>query len=109
MNRTAREISTLDPLEAGDHVGWIVRDREEFARLASRHLRQGSAAGDKLFLFGPDGGPEQALVVGDAVTVLDPGKAFLDGGALDPEAMFEHISASSTYWLGSRDSAGCAW
>lgn len=89
MSRTAREISTLDPLQAGDHVGWIVRDREEFARLTSRHLGHGSAEGDKLFLFSPDGGLEQ--MVGDEVTVLDPGQTFLDGGALDPEVMFGHF------------------
>jgi anti-anti-sigma factor len=114
VSRTAREISTLDPLEAGDHVGWIVRDREEFAWLTSRHLRQGSAAGDKLFLFGPDGGLEQASAVDDAVTVLNPGKAFLGGGAVDPEAMLghfreQHILAREQGFRGLRVVADMDW
>lgn len=88
MDRRARELSASDFLDAGDHVGWVVRDRDEFTLLATRYLEQGAELGDKLFLFASPRGPEWTSLAGDGVTVLDPVQAFLDGGELGTELTF---------------------
>jgi anti-anti-sigma regulatory factor len=91
VDRSMRELSASDSLEAGDHVGWIVRDQDEFNWLAGKYLEQGAAAGDKLFLFEPARRRSRVVPIGDGVTVLDPGTAFLNGGGIDAEVMVANL------------------
>jgi anti-anti-sigma factor len=86
--RQARTLSALDALAGGDHVGWIVEQPGDFARLTALCLQQGASAGQKLFFFSPGPGGRPQLPIGDGVSVLDPYVAFLRGGALDASVMY---------------------
>lgn len=70
MTETARTFPVLGP---GEHVCWLVRTADEFARGAGEFLQHGAANGDKTLVIGPQVGMEWRRD-SPAVTFLDPGR-----------------------------------
>ncbi|SHF02014.1 Anti-anti-sigma regulatory factor (antagonist of anti-sigma factor) [Streptoalloteichus hindustanus] len=86
MGTGTRDAVRLDPLQPGDHVGWIVGSAEEYERLSRWCLADGARAGDKLFVLGSRaGGAARATHLPELPehTRLSP----LRSDALDPDAM----------------------
>ena len=83
--RSTRTVPTLDPVEVGDHVCWLVDTDDEFDGSARAFLADSALFGDKVLVVGaagarwPDCGTSPR-------TVLDPG-AERARGAWDPEAV----------------------
>lgn len=78
----------LDDLPPGSHVCWIVDKPAGYLERAARLLVQGESTGQKTVLFGPEPSGDLNMLRPLAATVADPYVAFLDKGALDPEAIF---------------------
>jgi anti-anti-sigma factor len=85
--RLTRELQTPGPLDAGDHVAWVSHRPGEFEWLAAAQLSHGTRVGDKLFLLAPPRPARAPVLVADTVTVLDPVRAFLQGGAFQTETV----------------------
>ena len=69
--RFARNVATLDPVGAGDHVCWLVGPDEDFTRTARAFAADGALFGDKVLVVGA---PESRWVA-DGVAqglLLDP-------------------------------------
>ncbi|WP_033214972.1 MEDS domain-containing protein [Kitasatospora phosalacinea] len=88
--RNSRAVPTLDPVEVGDHVCWLVGPDDDFTTTARAFAADGALFGDKVLLIGaPDtrwslGGAPQGLV-------LDPVAERVGGAAWDPAAMLETV------------------
>ncbi len=83
----AQGDTDLDDLPPGSHVCWIVDKPADYLERAERLLVQGESTGQKTVLFGPELSGDLNALWPLAATVADPYVAFLDKGALDPEAM----------------------
>ncbi|WP_405577330.1 MEDS domain-containing protein [Streptomyces sp. NBC_01190] len=63
--RTVRGLATLDPVEVGDHVCWLVGPGEDFSGTARAFTAHGALVGDKVLILGSVGadepGPEPAV------------------------------------------------
>jgi anti-anti-sigma regulatory factor len=53
--RSARTVPTLDPVDVGDHVCWLVDANEDFAGTARAFLADGKLFGDKVLIVGTTG------------------------------------------------------
>lgn len=80
--------SALRDLGDGGHVCLVVGEADTYVDMASAVLADGAAAGRKPFAFGPEGSEVLAQLAPVAAVATDPRVAFLDGGPLDPQAMF---------------------
>jgi anti-anti-sigma regulatory factor len=80
--------SQLGGLRGGSHVCWVVDDPGEYTARAAGLLSEGRAIGQKPVVFGPEGSAARAALEPVALMAADPRVAFLNGGALEPEAMF---------------------
>ncbi|MBC3839280.1 STAS domain-containing protein [Streptacidiphilus sp. 4-A2] len=84
--RSARTLPTLDPVEVGDHVCWLVDQGDDFTGTARAFLSDGALFGDKVLVVGSPGsrwlrhGSAQGLVV-------DPGAGGGAGSCWDAEAI----------------------
>jgi anti-anti-sigma regulatory factor len=77
--RLARSVATLDRVDVGDHVCWVVDPGEDFAVAAGAFLDDGALAGDKVLLIGPGGASWARRTAAHGLVVLDP--TLLDCGA----------------------------
>jgi len=50
--RIAREVATLDSLDVGDHVCWLVAPGDDYHGTARSYLAGGERAGDKMLVIG---------------------------------------------------------
>ncbi|QMU77064.1 STAS domain-containing protein [Streptacidiphilus sp. PB12-B1b] len=84
--RSARTVPTLDPVEVGDHVCWLVGPGDDFTGTARAFLSDGALFGDKVLVVGAPGSRwlQQGTAQG---LVLDPDLGRAEGGCWDPEAM----------------------
>lgn len=84
--RSARTVPTLDPVDVGDHVCWLVDPGDDFTGTARAFLADGALFGDKVLVVGSP--PTRWLQPGTAPgLVLDPSAERADGGCLDPDAV----------------------
>lgn len=51
--RTVREVATLDPVDVGDHVCWLVDPADDFAGTARAFTADADLFGDKVLLLEP--------------------------------------------------------
>lgn len=78
----------LDALRPGDHVCWVVDDPATYVAAATAILEVGRSAGERPFVFGPEGSADLDALRPLAAVATDPDVAFLGGGPLVPDAMF---------------------
>jgi hypothetical protein len=81
----------LDRLSPGAHVCCVVDSSAEFEQWTADCLAEGAQRGEKLFRFGPQPQSTNSTVqphTEPAVTMVDPRRAFLGGGPVDPMVMY---------------------
>jgi hypothetical protein len=83
-------LDGLSELGPADHVCWVVGSDDDYSALARVCVADGRAAGDKVFVFGPDA---SARPEGDVVA--DPFVIGLDRGPLRPAAMLDTFRRES--------------
>lgn len=71
--------ASLGALPRGAHVSWVVGDDQRYADVARSLIAQGTAAGEKVFAFGPSGSEVLAALETDAAVAMDPLVEFLNG------------------------------
>ncbi|BAJ33191.1 MULTISPECIES: MEDS domain-containing protein [Kitasatospora] len=88
--RNARTVPTLEPVDAGDHVCWLVGPGDDFTMTARAFAADGALFGDKVLLIGapdarwsPDGAPQGVVV--------DPLTARADGAGWNAAAMLDLV------------------
>lgn len=79
----------------GSHVCWIVGDPATYVAQAAAVLEQATHFGEKAVGFGPEGSEALHALAPLATAAVDPRAAFLDGGPLDPDAMFEMFAVQT--------------
>jgi anti-anti-sigma regulatory factor len=70
--RLARSVATLDRVDVGDHVCWVVDADEDFAETAGAFLDDGALAGDKVLVIGSGGTDWDRRTATRGLVVLDP-------------------------------------
>lgn len=93
-------MGVTDPMDVfdvapGSHVCWIVSDPAAYIGRAAAVLEQAVRFGEKPVVFGPEGSEALQALAPLAATVADPGVAFLHGGPLDPDRMFQMFEAQT--------------
>jgi anti-anti-sigma regulatory factor len=89
--RTARSFPSLDPVDVGDHVCWLVDTDEDFTLCASAFVADGALFGDKVLVVGPAGRgwsrPGRPPGTADGLVVMDPGAGRGRADPWDPDAV----------------------
>ncbi len=81
--RAARAMATLDEVEAGDHVCWLMDPADDFSAGAGGFVADGALFGDKVVIVGSADTAARMLRLSpqpSAVVVLDPAR--IEGSAL---------------------------
>lgn len=91
--RLARSIPTLDPIEVGDHVCWLVAPDEDFAATAAGFIADAALFGDKVLILGPAGAISTPHATERDLVVLDPAR---NGSDWDPAALGALVSREAT-------------
>jgi anti-anti-sigma factor len=79
----------LRTLNKGGHVAWVVGDETSFAPVAAALIEQGVELGEKVIVFGPQDAKTLLELGPKAAAAADPHTAFLGGGPLVPDRIFE--------------------
>lgn len=69
--RAARALATLDEVDVGDHVCWLVDPAAPFSGTARAYLADGALYGDKIVVVGAAGGVAEDKSLASAAVVLD--------------------------------------
>jgi anti-anti-sigma regulatory factor len=85
--RIARSVPTLDPVEVGDHVCWLVDTDEDFTGGAGAFVADGALFGDKVLVVGPADRRWSRRGAAPGLVVVDPGVEPADGGPWDADVM----------------------
>lgn len=85
--RFARSVATLDPVDVGDHVCWLVGPEEDFAGSAGAFVAGGALVGDKVLVVGPAGTLWAGPAGAPGVTVVDPAVQRTGGVRWDSETL----------------------
>lgn len=122
--RETRTLAELDRLAGGEHVGWLVRERDRFRDVAVRCLRQGALAGEKPLLLEPrrsgqssqssESGEPRRLPDRASITTMDPYREFFGAGGLNAQAVYRTVRreaalASAQGYRGLRVIADMNW
>jgi anti-anti-sigma regulatory factor len=84
--RIARSVPTLDPVDVGDHVCWLVGPGEDYVGMAGAFVADGALFGDKVLVVGSHDDRWPRLGPADDLVVVDPGAEHV-GGGWDADAM----------------------
>lgn len=85
--RIARSITTLDPVDVGDHVCWLVGADDDVKSTAGAFVADGALFGDKVLIIGSaDAAWSKHHTAGNLIT-LDPKARRMGGGRWDADAM----------------------